>query len=77
MTGSRALLCAAILLRLGISMASAQELETDPDRVFITPLRWERVEGVSGAMRQAHGTVVILYREGIYAEVAGSFTRKD
>jgi hypothetical protein len=53
----------------------AQELDADSDRVFVTPLKWERVAGAphNEKLRYAYGTLVILYLEGVYAEVTASF----
>jgi len=76
---SRAFLGAAILVRLALGIAHAQELDADPDRVFVSALKWERLAGAPRIekVRHARGTLVILYREGIYAEVAASFLRKN
>jgi len=55
--------------------ACAQELDADSDRVFVTPLKWERVAGAphNEKLRYADGTLAILYLEGVYAEVTASF----
>jgi hypothetical protein len=57
--------------------ASAQETDLDPNRVFTTELHWERVAGAPRGekLRYAHGTLVILYLEGVYAEVTASFIK--
>lgn len=55
----------------------AQELDPDPNRIFVTPLKWERVAGGPRDVktRSADGTLTILYLEGVYAEVRASFTK--
>jgi hypothetical protein len=55
----------------------AQELDPDPNRIFVTPLKWERVAGAphNEKLRYAHGTLAIFYLEGVYAEVSASFIR--
>jgi hypothetical protein len=57
--------------------AVAQETDVDPNRVFTTDLRWERMAGASHSekLRHANGTLVILYLDGVYAEVSAPFTR--
>lgn len=56
---------------------AAQETDLDPNRIFTTDLHWDRVVGAprSETLRQADGTLMILYREGLYAEVTASFTK--
>jgi hypothetical protein len=71
---------AAILTSLlGCGGAVAQETDLDPNRVFTTDLRWERVASAphSEKFRYADGTLVILYREGVYAEVTASFIKTN
>jgi hypothetical protein len=53
--------------------ALAQETDLDPNRVFTTELRWERVAGEK--LRYAYGTLVILYLDGTYADVRASFIK--
>jgi hypothetical protein len=57
--------------------ACAQENDLDPSRIFVTDLHWRKAVDPShnDGLRYAKGTLVILYREGVYAEVATSFTR--
>ena len=69
-----------ILLVLGIALllsgrpVFAQELDPDPDRIFVTSLKWTSVRGVQGEnLRSARGTLAILYAEGVYAEVTAPF----
>jgi hypothetical protein len=59
--------------------AVAQETDVDPGRVFTTDLRWERVAGAphSEKLRYADGTLVILYLDGVYAEVTASFIKTN
>jgi hypothetical protein len=75
----RVLLVVAGALLLVGRAALAQELDPDPDRVFVTPLKWERVAGAphSEGLRYANGTLVIFYLEGVYAEVTASFIKTD
>ncbi|RSL16464.1 hypothetical protein EDE15_1980 [Edaphobacter aggregans] len=54
---------------------AAQELDPDPNRVFVTPLKWERVAGAPRDVKSADGTLTILYLEGVYAEVKASFIK--
>jgi hypothetical protein len=55
----------------------AQETAVDPNRVFTTDLRWTRVAGAphSEKLRYAGGTLIILYLDGMYAEVTASFIK--
>jgi hypothetical protein len=53
----------------------AQELDPDPDRIFVTPLKWKSVAGESRD-KSANGTLAILYVEGVYAEVTAAFVRR-
>ena len=53
----------------------AQETDLDPNRVFTTELHWERVAGAPHGEKVAHGTLVILYLDGTYAEVTASFIK--
>ena len=57
----------------------AQELDPDPNRIFVTPLKWERVAGAPRDVktRSAEGTLTILYLEGVYAEVRASFIKSE
>jgi hypothetical protein len=74
-------LIAAVMLTLLLvcGAAAAQETDLDPNRVFTTDLHWERVAGAphSEKLRYAYGTLVILYREGVYAEVTASFIKTN
>jgi hypothetical protein len=75
-----ALLLVNLLALLSVSRtAVAQEPDLDPNRVFTTDLHWERVVGAPHGqkLRYANGTLVILYREGVYAEVKGSFIKTN
>jgi hypothetical protein len=58
---------------------SAQELDPDPNRIFVTQLKWKALPGVQGEekLKSATGTLVILYAEGVYAEVTASFVDRD
>ena len=64
---------------LACGAACAQELDADSERVFVTPLKWERVAGAprNEKLRYADGTLVILYLEGVYAEVTASFIKMN
>ena len=57
--------------------ASAQETDLDPNRIFTTELHWEKVSGAPHGekLQYADGTLVILYLDGTYAEVTGSFLK--
>ena len=55
--------------------AFAQELDADPNRIFVTPLKWKSVAGGSRD-KSANGTLAILYAEGVYAEVTGAFVKR-
>jgi hypothetical protein len=59
--------------------AFCQKLDPDPDRIFTTPLKWERIAGAPRAekVRMAYGTLAIFYLEGVYVEVAASFIRTN
>jgi hypothetical protein len=67
-----------VLILVG-RVAVAQELNPDPNRVFITPLKWERIAGAprDAKTRSADGTLTILYLEGVYAEVKATFIKSD
>jgi hypothetical protein len=67
----------AVLALFLVRSALCQETDVDPDRVFTTDLRWERVAGAlhSEKLRYAHGTLVILYLDGVYAELKASFIK--
>jgi hypothetical protein len=73
----RFFIAATLKLLVVCGAACAQETDLDPNRVFTTELRWERVAGAphNEKLRYAGGTLVILYREGVYAEVAASFIK--
>src|SRR5258705_1743024 len=73
----RSLTAAMLTFLLVCGTASAQEADLDPNRVFTTELHWERVAGAphSEKLRYAYGTLVILYLEGVYAEVSASFIK--
>jgi hypothetical protein len=73
----RALLVAVVALLL--RGALAQETGVDPNRVFTSDLRWERVVGAphGDKLRYANGTLVILYLDGVYAEVTASFIKTN
>ena len=60
-------------------VTSGQQLDPDPNRIFTTPLEWERINGAprSDKTRVAEGTLVILYLEGVYAEISASFVRTE
>jgi hypothetical protein len=72
------LLVAVLGLQL-VGDAVAQGTDVDPNRVFTTDLRWERVAGAphSEKLRYANGTLVILYLDGVYAEVPASFIKTN
>ncbi len=76
-TVTRAFLVAVVALLL--RGALAQEMGVDPNRVFASDLRWERVVGAphSEKLRYANGTLVILYLDGVYAEVTASFIKTN
>jgi hypothetical protein len=71
----RVLPSVALSLVLVMGVAFAQELDPDPNRIFVTPLKWE-----SGATaprdKSANGTLAILYTEGVYAEVTSAFIKR-
>jgi hypothetical protein len=73
----RSLTAAMLTFLLVSGVASAQETELDPNRVFTTELHWDRVAGSphSERLRYADGTLVILYLDGTYAEVRASFIK--
>jgi hypothetical protein len=75
----RLCLVGAVLGLLLIGDVVAQETDVDPNRVFTTDLRWERVAGAphSEKRRYANGTLVILYLDGVYAEVTASFIKTN
>ncbi len=68
-----------LALILAGRVVTAQELDPDPNRVFVTPLKWERAAGAphSEGLRYAYGTLVILYLEGVYVEVTATFIKTD
>jgi hypothetical protein len=68
------LVMALALLSFGRAVF-AQELDPDPDRIFVTPLKWKSVTGESRD-KSANGTLAILYVEGVYAEVTAAFVKK-
>jgi hypothetical protein len=59
--------------------AGSQELDADPNRIFTTGYQWERVAGAphNEKLRYAQGTLVVLYLEGVYAEVTASFIKTN
>ncbi len=69
----------AVLALFLVRNALCQETDVDPDRVFTTDLRWERVAGAphSEKLQYAYGTLVILYLDGVYAEIKASFIKTD
>jgi len=71
------LLPVLICVSLPVLAASGQTLDPDPDRIFISPLKWERLGGAPRSVKErcAYGTLTIFYLEGVYAEVSASFTR--
>jgi hypothetical protein len=73
----RSLTVAMLTFLLVGGAALAQERDLDPNRVFTTELHWERVAGAPRGekLRYAHGTLVILYLDGTYAEVTASFIK--
>jgi len=75
----RPFLLVAVLALLLFRGAAAQQTDVDPIRVFATDLRWERVSGTpnSEKLRYADGTLVILYLDGVYAEVTASFIKTN
>jgi hypothetical protein len=68
------LVMALALLSFGRAVF-AQELDPDPDRIFVTPLKWKSVAGESRD-KSANGTLAILYVEGVYAEVTTAFVKR-
>jgi hypothetical protein len=68
------LVVALVLLSVGRA-ALAQELDPDPNRVLVTPLKWEKVAGAPQNEKVAYGTLTIFYLEGVYAEVTASFIK--
>ena len=73
----RALLVAVVALL--VRGAFAQETDVDPNRVFTSDLHWDRLVGAPHGekLRYANGTLVILYLDGVYAEVAASFIKTN
>ena len=68
------LVVALVLLSVGRA-ALAQELDPDPNRVFVTSLKWASVAG-DPHDKSASGTLAILYLEGVYAEVTTAFFKR-
>ena len=68
------LVVALVLLSVGRA-AFAQELDPDPNRIFLTSLKWASVAGGSRD-KSANGTLAILYVEGVYAEVTTAFLKR-
>jgi hypothetical protein len=64
---------------LACGVACAQELDADSDRVFVSHLKWEKVACAphNEKLRYADGTLVILYLEGVYAEITASFIQTN
>jgi hypothetical protein len=77
--GVRRISLGLVIPLLTCALSWPQELDADPNRVFITPLKWERVAGAphSERLRYVHGTLIVLYLEGVYAEVTASFIKTD
>jgi hypothetical protein len=75
----RFLSAALLVLPFICGVVIAQETDLDPNRIFTTDLRGKRVAGAphSEKLRYADGTLVILYREGGYAEVPASFIKTN
>jgi hypothetical protein len=71
----RVLLMVAVALLLVGRAALAQELDPDPNRIFVTQLNWKSVVDAPGD-KSAAGTLAILYAEGVYAEVATAFSKR-
>jgi hypothetical protein len=76
---AKLLLFIACAVELLPAAASGQRLQPDPDRIFISPLAWERVGGAprSAKERVASGTLTVFYLEGVYAEVRASFLKAN
>jgi hypothetical protein len=72
-------LVGVLALMLAGHFVTAQELDPDPNRIFVTPLKWEKAAGAPRDVktRSADGTLTILYLEGVYAEVRASFIKSD
>jgi hypothetical protein len=68
------LVVALVLLSVG-GAALAQELDPDPNRIFVTSLKWASVAGAPQD-KSADGTLAILYVEGVYAEVTTAFFKR-
>jgi len=66
-----------LALILAGRVVAAQELDPDPNRIFVTPLKWEKAAGAPRheKLRYADGTLTILYLEGVYAEVRATFVK--
>ncbi len=71
----RVLLVVALVLPLVGHAALMQELDPDPNRIFLTQLKWKSVAGESHD-KSANGTLAILYAEGVYAEVTSAFVKR-
>ena len=71
----RVLLVAALALLSVGRAAFAQEPDPDPNRVFVTSLKWASV-AVRRTISQQDGTLAILYVEGVYAEVTTTFFKR-
>src|ERR1700754_1313144 len=74
---TKKLLLFLVWVSVPLVAASGQKLDADPDRIFVTPLKWERIGGAPPSVKErvAYGTLSILYLEGVYAEVRASFIR--
>ena len=59
--------------------SSGQKLNADPDRIFVTQLKWERIDGAPRSVKErvARGTLTIFYLEGVYAQVSALFIRMN
>jgi hypothetical protein len=71
----RILLVVALALLSFVRAVFAQELDPDPNRIFVTPLKWKSAADESPD-KSANGTLAILYSEGVYAEVTAAFVKK-
>ena len=74
-----------ILSVVGIALLSfgrvvfAQELDPDPNRTFVTSLKWKNGSKGPAAekFRSARGTLAVLYVEGVYAETTAPFVERN
>jgi hypothetical protein len=56
-------------------VTKAQEGMIDPGRVLTTQLDWQRSSDSRSNIREARGSLAILYLDGTYAEVSTSFAK--